>query len=72
MAGLHVLPLSLNDHPMTAQRSQGVVAGHPEIAIFQPTHHGLETASVLTLTPCLQWGADLGKLDTAPGTLFVG
>ena len=44
---LYVLPLSPNDHP-TAQGSPGVVEGHLEVAIFQPTHAGLKTA-VLTM-----------------------
>ena len=38
------LPLSPNNPPTTAQGSPGVVGGHPEIAIFQPTHAGLKTA----------------------------
>ena len=35
--GLYLLPLSHNDHPTT-------VGGHPEVAIFQPTHNSLRTA----------------------------
>ena len=39
---LCTLPMSPNHHPTTAQGSPGVVGGHPQIAIFQPTHAGLK------------------------------
>ena len=45
-----------------AQGSPGVIAGHPEIAIFQLTHAGLKTV----VGP--HKGADLGNLEMGPGT----
>ena len=42
--GLLRTPLSANIHPTPAQGSMGVVGGHPNVAIFQPTHAGLKAA----------------------------
>ena len=44
-------------HQTTAQRSPGFVGGHPEVAIFQPTHAGLKTAKSSLVS---YRGADLG------------
>ena len=45
---LYVLPLSPKGHPTTAQGSLGVVGGHPEIVMLQPTHTSPENGQVLT------------------------
>ena len=67
---VYTLPLSPNDHPTIAQGSPGLVGGHPEIAIFQPTHAGLKTAKCSPVGP--HRGADLGKSEIAPGASIVG
>ena len=67
---MHVLPLSPNNHPTTAQGSLGVSGGHPEIAIFHPTHKGLKTTkSSLVGT---YRGADLGKIGDSTRDPVIG
>ena len=57
----YILPLSPNDHP-TAQGPPDIVGGHPKIMIFQPTHAGLKTASLVGR----HREANLGKAQIAP------
>ena len=67
--GLYILPLSPNDHPTTAQGSPGVLRGHLEIMLFQPTHAGLKTAESTMVGP--HRGANLGNLEIELGTLSL-
>ena len=58
---VYALPLSPNDHPTTAQESLEAVRGHPKMAIFQPTHDGLEMAKSSLVGP--HRGANHRNLD---------
>ena len=59
-------------HQMITQQAQGslgVVGGHSEIAIFQPTHNGVKTASGKSSPVGPNTG---GKFEIAAGTPIIG
>ena len=63
-------PMPQNNHPTTAQGSQGFVRGDPEIAIFQRTHASLKTAESLLVGPHRE--ATTRKLEIAPRLAVIG
>ena len=66
----HVLPLSPNDHPTTASGSRGLSGVTVKPQFVSQTRAGLRTAQQSLVGP--NRGAELGKLNMAPGTPVTG
>ena len=61
------IPQALPKDPRQLTRVAGVVGGHPKVAIFQPTHAGLQTAKSSAVGPTGVWGGSGVPRDRAEG-----